>query len=113
MKDKRMTEELRLVANFNYWQSLKWQGKFEEIEAEVAEADFSAKQLKFKLGQAALLDQEERFFELLPQVLESSEITRADLFGWPLFRAIRSSERFRLEYGTQVEEESEAGLASG
>ena len=35
----------------NYWQSVKWQGRFESIQKEVEQADFSAKDPLYQLAQ--------------------------------------------------------------
>src|ERR1035441_7706546 len=39
MDDKNTEESLRLVGQINYWQSLKWQGRYEEIRTAVENAD--------------------------------------------------------------------------
>lgn len=50
--DKKQPEVACLTAHINYWQALKWQGRFEEIRSEVESADFSAKEEKFALAKA-------------------------------------------------------------
>ncbi len=98
MQDKKLPEVSRLIGMFNYSQSLKWQDRFEEVRSQVVEADFSAKQPKFRLSQLALLDDEDGFFGLLPQVLQSGEVAEADLRSWPLFRAMRDTDTYREKY---------------
>jgi hypothetical protein len=95
IKDKQAQEMERLIGQINYWQSLKWQDRFEEVRKEVESADFSAKDERFILAKAALLDDEDRFFELLPLALQSRKITQDDLRCWPLFRSIRTKDKFQ------------------
>ena len=70
MNDKRLPERIRLSSSFNYWQSLKWQGRFEEVRPEVENLDMSAKDQVFAVARYALLDDEEAFFDALPNVLD-------------------------------------------
>lgn len=98
MNDKKLPEEGRMVASINYWQSKKWQGHFEEIKKEVEDADFSAKEEKFKLAKYALLDEVDNFFDCLPKALKSEQITEEDVLEWPLFKNIRETEKFKNEF---------------
>jgi hypothetical protein len=98
MQDKRQPELDQLTGKINYWQSLKWQDRFKDIRIEVEKEDFSAKQQRFSLAQAALLDDEERFFQLLPQTLKTGEVSEQDLREWPLFRKVRATAHFRDLY---------------
>jgi hypothetical protein len=106
MQDKKQPEVNQLVGMMNYWQSLKWLGRFEEVRSDVERTDFSAKQQRFALAQAALLDDEERFFTILPRVLEAGEITEEALHEWPILRKLRTTDRFRQLY-------SKSELSSG
>lgn len=90
MKDKGLPEKQVLGAQINYWQSLKWQGRFNEIKEQVERADFSAKNEIFQLTKFALLDNNYEFYNLLPKVLESGKLTRTDLKTWPIFREMRN-----------------------
>ncbi|MBD2446645.1 hypothetical protein H6G76_05590 [Nostoc sp. FACHB-152] len=83
LNDKQLPEMARLVAQINYWQSLKWQERFEEVRKEVEKIDFSAKDERFSLAKAALLDDEKLFFNLLPMLLKTEKITKKDLDEWP------------------------------
>ena len=100
MKDKGISERMQIIGQINYWQSLKWQDRFGEIQEEVEKADFSAKDEVFRLGRLALLDAEEDFFEMLPNVLDAEKISVDDLQTWPLFRKMRDTETYRLKYGS-------------
>lgn len=98
MNDKQLPEIDRLIGQINYWQSLKWQNRFEEIRKEVQTTDFSAKDERFLLAKAALLDDEELFFELLPIALKTDKLTENDLRNWPLFQGIRKGDTFKRLY---------------
>jgi hypothetical protein len=39
MNDKQLSERDQLVGRINYWQALKWQGRFDEIRSHVEQAD--------------------------------------------------------------------------
>jgi hypothetical protein len=96
--DKQTPEISRLTGLINYWQSVKWQGRFEEVKKHVEQEDLSAKQEKFRLSRFALLDDEGQFFKLLPQVLKNGGITIEDLHIWPLFRNMREANAYMNEY---------------
>jgi hypothetical protein len=104
MHDKQLPERDQLMGTVNYWQSLKWQGRFEEVQEEIAAADFSAKDELFRLAQLALLDREEEFFELLPSVLDSEKLPRRALAEWPLFREMRGSSEYMENYQAELED---------
>lgn len=94
IQDKLMPESRRLRGQVNYWQSLKWQDRFEEIRSEVENADFSAKEPIFRLVLFALLDKEEEFFSLVPTVIKNEDLSYQELDTWPIFRSIRKSEKY-------------------
>lgn len=102
--DKKLPESLQLSGTLNFWQALKWQGKFEEIRADVENADFSAKEEIYRLAHLALLDRYDEFFRLLPRVLESKSLSHDDLKTWPIFRAVRDT----AQYATFVAESTES-----
>ena len=89
LNDKNQVESTRLAAQINYWQSYKWAGQFEEVRLELENSDFSAKMPIYRLAHAALTDDFESFFKLLPGVLESGELLKNHLSSWPLFQGIR------------------------
>ncbi|MGB8540719.1 MAG: hypothetical protein WCD49_03685 [Candidatus Acidiferrales bacterium] len=94
MNDKNQSEANRLYCQVNYWQSFKWSGQYDEIRDEVEKADFSAKGPLYQLAHAALTDDFECFFSLLPRVLDSGELLKAQLTSWPLFQGMRLDPRF-------------------
>ena len=96
--DNQTSEASRLTGLINYWQSVKWQGRFEEVKRDIEQEDLSAKQEIFRLSRFALLDDEGRFFRLLPQVFQNGRITIEDLHKWPLFRSMRQTNTYIKEY---------------
>jgi len=98
MNDKQLPEYDRLVATLNYWQCVKWQDRFEEVRKQVEETDFSAKKMRFSIGQAALLDDAARFLDLGRKALAVGEISESDLREWPIFRQMREMEEFKQVY---------------
>jgi hypothetical protein len=94
MNDKNQVEATRLYAQVNYWQSFKWAGQYDQIRAEVEGLDFSAKSALYQLAHAALTDNFKSFYELLPKILASGELTRNQLASWPLFQAMRERPEF-------------------
>ncbi|MGA9996017.1 MAG: hypothetical protein WBP93_11420, partial [Pyrinomonadaceae bacterium] len=92
--DRQTSEKSQMLGQLNYWQSVKWQGQFENIRKNIEQADFSAKDPLYQLAQLALLNRNEEFFSLLPEVLRSQKLTTEDLQQWPLFREMRKEAAF-------------------
>jgi hypothetical protein len=87
--DKALPDRTQTMGLLNYWQSLKWQDRFIEVKESVTDADFSAKDELYQLARFALLEENSRFFNLLPQVLRNKKLTHEQLSTWPIFRGIR------------------------
>jgi hypothetical protein len=95
--DKGMSEIYQLYGKLNYWQSVKWQGRYEEIKKDVDNADFSGKGLLLQLALYALQDKTSEFFRLLPEVISESvtpsfmghKLTCEELETFPIFREMR------------------------
>ena len=88
-KLQKTSEKSQMYGQLNYWQSVKWQGRFEDVRKEVERADFSAKDPLYQLALLALDNKNERFFSLLPVVPRSEKLTLKDLKAWPIFREMR------------------------
>jgi hypothetical protein len=102
LQDKNVSEAGRLSSQINYWQSFKWAGQYDEVRNEVESADFSAKSRLYQLAYAAIRDDFERCFKLLPEVIAGGELTQHNLMRWPLFQALRR----RSEFATYMEAET-------
>lgn len=93
-KNEKLSEKSRLYATINYWQSVKWQDRYEEIKKEIEETDFSAKGKLFLLVKLALLEKNKDFFSLLPEVLEPKGELPIEAFKeYPVFKVQRKSKR--------------------
>ena len=94
MNDKTRSEDSRLRGQINYWQSFKWAGEYDLIRADVEKSDFSAKNRTFRLAYAAIRDDFDSFFKLLPVVINSGELKQEYLMEWPLFQGVRERPEF-------------------
>jgi hypothetical protein len=105
INDKGALEASRLSAQVNYWQSFKWSGRYEEIRAEVEQYDISAKSLLYQAACAAIRNDFECLFKLIPKALEDRCLTKDNLAQWPLFQAARERPEF-AQYVQKDEPES-------
>jgi hypothetical protein len=105
--DKQIDEAPRLIATINYWQSIKWQGKYDEIFEEIKKSDFSAKDEIYTLAKYALLDDENEFWKLLPELYKTKKIPEEYIYEWPLFRKLRQSRRYKRELKKMIGNDNE------
>jgi hypothetical protein len=94
MMDKEMDEWSHLVGKLNYWQSMKRQGLWDKVKAEVESEDFSATGRRYQLGHLALREQKKEFFALVPVAIAGKEMTEAELREFPIFEDMRKDRRF-------------------
>lgn len=87
-------ERDRLIAELNYWQTMRWKGDYEKVRSEVESTDYSAKSPVFRLGYSAVTGRADEFFVLLPEVLRSADLSPEDARAWPIFRVMREDPRF-------------------
>jgi hypothetical protein len=112
MNDKNLPETLRLYSQVNYWQSFKWAGQYDEIREEVQKIDFSAKAPIYGLAHAALVDDFELCFKLIPDLLEHQDIKKLHLNTWPLFQNLRGRPEFSLYKMTDEDKSQQADAKS-
>lgn len=93
-KDKNVSERYQLIGQLNYWQTLKWQGRLEEIRKEIEDADFSAKDGLYQVARLTLLGRFDDVFDAIPNLLRAEKITVEQLQDWPIFREVRTDARF-------------------
>jgi len=86
-------EDTMLIYKFNRWLSTKRQGRWTEVEKEVEAFDCSAKNRKYAMARASLLDQTDKYFKLLSKAL-GTDITIEHLQEWPIFEEMRIDPRF-------------------
>ena len=82
------------IVTINHAIALKEQGEVEEMERVLSEHDWSSCATKFRLALHVLRDEEEATFELLPKAIAIEEVERHALDEWPLFRSLRTSQKF-------------------
>ena len=87
-------DDLARRATINHAIALKELERPEEMEAVLSRKDWSACGLGFKIALAALKNEEESFYELLPRAVVAKELLQWHLEEWPLFAHQRSTERF-------------------
>lgn len=92
--EKGLKEHFALVGQLNYWQSIKWQGRYDEIMVEVEKADYTAKDALFKAGYFAICDNKESFFECLEEAINNKKLKVEDAKTWPIFKEMRKEEKF-------------------
>lgn len=83
-------EEQRLNLQVNYWQAKKRIEGTSAVREAVKGWDVSALSPRYAAAKAALLDEFDRLFALLPELIERQELSAEALRGWPLFREARA-----------------------
>lgn len=96
LKSKKLNAADELMCKINRWQCYKWQGRFEQVKADVEKQDVSICSPMYRLGMLALLDKYEEFFDLYEN---QNEIGEEQLSTWPLFRGIRECDVYKEKYG--------------
>ncbi|GEM_PF-1953817 len=92
--DSKLDVADKLVATLNHWLSKKRKGQFDDIKKELNEVDYSDKKEIFQLGLYSLLEDKEKFFEILPAALDSQQLNIERLEAFPIFKEMRESEEF-------------------
>lgn len=92
-EDPEASEDAMLVCKFNRWLCIKRQGRWTDVEGEVKAFDCSAKNRRYALVRASLLERPDEFFELLPKVL-GTDIDIKSLKEWPILDKMRTDPRF-------------------
>lgn len=93
-RDNEASEDSMLICKFNRWLCIKRQGRWAEVEEEVKAFDCSAKNRRFVLVRASLLEQADEFFELLPKALSADDIDIGALEEWPILDEMRADPRY-------------------
>lgn len=94
----------RLYLNINYWQSLKWQNKSQELEKELEKFDVSGLSPIYVLSLSALKSDGKSFHKNIKKAIISDNLKKEDLMEWPLFREFRKDPHY--EKGIEEEFES-------
>jgi len=99
----------RLVLDVNYCQSLKWQGKENELQEELKKFDISALSPKFVLAVYALRSDRDGFYDNIENAITVDKMSEEDFVEWPLFRELRKGpdyeERIKAVFSSISEKE--------
>lgn len=90
----------KVIAQLNYWLSMKRQNKMDKIQEDIKKADFSDKKEILQLGLFSLREEKELFFEKLPIALDSNQLNIERLEEFPIFEEMRQTDeykKFKLE----------------
>lgn len=108
-REKSISSQARLIALFNYWQSLKWSGRFDEVEPTVRDFDITTLGTDYRLAKHALLDERDAFFKELRKAAGAGDFNSLKAYDWPIFREMRKEKQFKailepygILRGTQV-----------
>jgi len=110
-KECKVTDQVcRLVLDVNYCQSLKWQGKKNELEEELKKFDVSVLSPKYALAFYALKSDADNFYKNVQNAITVDEMSEKDFMEWPLFRELREDpdyeERIKTVFRSISEKES-------
>lgn len=96
--DPNITEEFRIYSKINYWQSYKWAGKYNEIEAEVENFDESPYDLVIKLAIYSLREEYAPIEYILYNEFNDerqNESLAIRLEDFPVFQKLREQEFYK------------------
>jgi len=79
----------RLILDVNYCQSLKWQGKRNDLDEELKKFDVSALSPKFVLAVCALRSDHSGFYKNVANAITVDKMLEEHFSKWPLFRELR------------------------
>jgi hypothetical protein len=89
-KEGELAEADSLIGRINHWLSIKRQGRWSEIEAEVTTFDYGVLNLRYVAALHALAERRDSFFS----VLSDARLLEDELKHWPIFEEMRQDPRF-------------------
>lgn len=105
LKDRKIIkQEARIYSLINFWQTYKWDGKYEEVKKEVDEFDISAYEDVIKLAVYALRDEYEKIENILNREFNEEKQNKelaADIEEFPVFKNVRNQDfykKFKASY---------------
>jgi hypothetical protein len=100
-KECKVTDQARrLVLDVNYCQSLKWQGKENELQEELKKFDISALSPKFALALYALRSDRDSFYRNVENAITVDKMSEEQFMEWPLFRELRQDPDYEARIKT-------------
>lgn len=94
MNDKGMKGDTISNAELNFWQAVKWQERFAEVEEDVRMKDYSAHGDLYQLARLALLDQFVEVVARAEDLVARGVIQKWKIQEWPIFSGVRSSPEY-------------------
>ncbi|WP_306090348.1 hypothetical protein [Qipengyuania flava] len=82
----------------NFANALKKMEKTEESEKALAELDWSAASIDFRISIAAVREDTKEVIRLLPAAVASEAISKDSVRDWPVFDWVRSDEKFQEKF---------------
>lgn len=95
---RHSNDERRLIFVINRAQAYKWLGDEQEARKILGAEDWTAKALKFKLGQMVLLDDFKGAAELIRRIGTGEQMDKHVYREWPLFKEARKSKEFAAAF---------------
>jgi hypothetical protein len=106
---KVANQAFRLTLDLNYCQSLKWQGKTNELEEELKKFDISALSPKFALALYALRSDRDSFYRNVENAVTVDKLPGEAFTKWPLFRELRQDPDYEARIKAVFKSISEKG----
>jgi hypothetical protein len=94
INDAKMGTTDKLVSQLNNWLCKKRMNRYDTVKKDIDKADFSDKKEIFQLALAALKEDKESFFRLLPIALDSKQINIKRLEEFPILEEMRATEEY-------------------
>lgn len=88
-------ERNRLYLDINYCQSLKWQGKKDELEEGLKKFDMSTLSPKYVCALSALKGDKDYFYKNIEKAIIVDNMKEKDFMEWPLFRELREDREYK------------------
>ena len=121
LKDnKTLDQQTKVYSMINYWQTYKWDNKYDEIKSEIEKFDISAYEELIKLAVYALKDDYEKIEEILNYEFneeKQNEELALELEDFPVFKQLRKQKfynKLKEKYpeiftikSTQIDEEND------
>lgn len=98
INNKNISQQSQIYSLINYWQTYKWDGKYDEIQKELEEFDVSAYEIIIKLAIYALREEYDDIKDILHQEFNEqwkNEELAMELEEYPVFKALRKQKFYK------------------
>ncbi|MCU4297628.1 hypothetical protein D3I60_11140 [Brevibacterium permense] len=86
-------EHCAFIIRVNRWIALKEMGRFKTARKEVEDLPVANRSDDYKLAKHALLDENEKAYEIAQRMIANGELPESHLLTWPLLRGVRDYKR--------------------